>query len=133
MRYGLCILALLAACGDSIVPATTFSAAPLLHVESLSGALLIAVHTAPQPPQRGVIAARFDIQDQHGAPVPGLDLKVVPWMPEHGHGASVTPIVTELGDGSYLATDVYLAMPGLWQLRLSTSGGDSAEPSFQIP
>jgi len=46
------------------------------------------------------------------------ELYVDLWMPSHGHGSS--PIsITKNKDGSYLISDVYFIMPGLWQIRFS--------------
>ena len=50
--------------------------------------------------------------DAAGAPKDGLDLAVVPWMPAHGHGASVKPTIVAMGNGKYLALNVSFFMPG---------------------
>ena len=52
-----------------------------------------------------------------------------------GHGASVTPTVTALGDGRYQIDDVDFFMPGEWTLRTAIAGGstDNVTPDFQIP
>jgi hypothetical protein len=55
-----------------------------------------------------------------------------PWMPLHQHGSSITPTVTNNGDGTY-ALQIYFFMPGLWQIYLvaqTASVTDSAEYSF---
>jgi hypothetical protein len=55
-----------------------------------------------------------------------------PWMPLHQHGASITPTVTNNGDGTY-AVSAYFFMPGLWQIYLvaqTPSVTDSAEYAF---
>jgi hypothetical protein len=55
-----------------------------------------------------------------------------PWMPLHQHGASITPTVTNNGDGTY-AVSTYFFMPGLWQIYLvaqTPSVTDSAEYAF---
>jgi len=58
-----------------------------------------------------------------------------PWMPLHGHGSSITPTVTNNGDGTY-SISTYFFMPGLWQIYIvaQTTGPDavtdSAEYSF---
>lgn len=55
-----------------------------------------------------------------------------PWMPLHGHGASITPTVTSNGDGTY-AVSTYFSMTGLWQIYLvaqTPSLTNSAEYAF---
>lgn len=53
--------------------------------------------------------------------LPPLKFHAYLWMPEHGHGSS--PIeITEV-DGSYLLSDIWFIMPGLWELRLEVLKG----------
>jgi YtkA-like len=114
----------------------SFSGASLASMPSESGDLTVGVRTWPsQPPPRGLDAVEYTITGADGAPVDGLELHVVPWMPAMGHGASVAPTVTAAGDGIYQITDVEFFMPGEWVLRTSISGGstDSVAPDFQIP
>ena len=100
-----------------------------------SGALRIAVRFAPDPPAVGSNAVELSFTDANGASLSGLGLSVVPWMPAHGHGTSVDPIVTEMTPGTFVATPVYLFMPGSWELRMTTSGtvDDTAKAAFEIP
>jgi hypothetical protein len=69
-----------------------------------------------------------------GSPLDGMTVGVVPYMPAMGHGTSVTPTVTAEGGGKYLVTNLYLFMPGTWELETSFSGpmSDHAEPTFQL-
>ncbi len=79
------------------------------------------------------------ITDETGAPQSGLTLDTTPWMPAMGHGASVTPSVSETSPGTYVVEDVDLFMPGTWELRTTIADADSGSstdhvaPSFQIP
>jgi hypothetical protein len=131
----------LAACGapassTSSGSLTSFPSAPLQTVASSTGALSIEVRTGPeQPPPLGESAAQLTVEDATThAPVDGLDLTVVPWMPAMGHGSSVSPTVTPMGGGVYLVTSLYLYMPGTWQLRttLVGQGTDSVTPEFTV-
>jgi hypothetical protein len=131
----------LAACGapsssDSSGSLTSFPSTPLQTVTSSTGALSIEVRTGPeQPPPLGQSAAQLTVEDATTlAPVDGLDLTVVPWMPAMGHGSSVSPTVTPMGGGVYLVTNLYLYMPGTWQLRttLVGQGTDSVTPEFTV-
>jgi hypothetical protein len=116
--------------------ATSFPAAALTRVSTLGGAFDVEVRTAPdQPPSRGLVSVEYRITTPGGAPVDGLDLAVVPYMPAMGHGASTKPTVSAEGGGRYVITGVELFMPGTWELRTQIKGTleDSAAPSFEIP
>src|SRR5262245_27731366 len=103
---------------------------------SMSGLLQVNARTLDgKAPARG--ANGFDlevIQAGDDTALSGLTLTLTPWMPAMGHGTSVRPTVTEVGDGHYHADDVYLFMPGLWELRIAIDGSiqDDAAPRFQI-
>ncbi len=95
------------------------------------------MRSSPSTPVRGTDAVELVVRDGSGATVTGLAIDVVPWMPAMGHGASVTPMVTEMGGGTYVATDVALVMPGTWELRLTltnaaTGAVDHATISLSI-
>ena len=130
-------MSLCAACagsGDAPAPAA-FPAAALASLKSDSGALSIEVRTSPsQPPTRGAASVEYIVRDVDGAPVDGLSLVVVPWMPAHGHGASVRATVAAQGGGRYLITGVSLFMAGHWELRSDFSGprSDHVAPSFEV-
>lgn len=133
-------IACAAGCGGSADSAAdgglTFAAAPIQKVQSDSGALLVAVHPqAGHTPARGANALRYVITDSSGAPVEGVQVTIAPWMPDMGHGSSVTPTVTAAGGGAYDITNVYFPMPGRWDLVSKFTGpvSDAAKPSFQIP
>jgi hypothetical protein len=142
MRW-VCLLAGLVACSASSegtstsVTALSFAAEPLTTLSSTSGALRIAVRTAPaQPPSRGVQSVELVVSDGvTGAAEAGLALTVLPWMPAMGHGASLTPTVQEGPPGTYVVGNVDFFMPGTWELRTTLSGAitDYVAPSFQIP
>ena len=132
---------LLAGCGASLPQPDggmpySFPAEPLATVSGRAAKVRFAIRTAPsQPPGRGVSALELTLTDPAGAPLEGLDVTLVPWMPVMGHGTSVQPSASPSGGGHYLISDVYLPMPGSWELRLSTAGGvtDSAVLALQVP
>jgi hypothetical protein len=132
-------LVLLPACSSGGTPGgpVTFPDTPLSILTSDLGKLHLEVRTAPvQPPSRGLCTVELTVTDAAtGAPADGLSLTVVPWMPAHGHGSSVQPTVTPLGQGRYVIGDVSLFMAGYWQLRTTFSNGvdDSAQPAFDVP
>jgi hypothetical protein len=51
-----------------------------------------------------------------GQPVPGAELFVRGWMPDHGHGMLHQPRCVDNGDGSYHVSGMLLHMRGHWQL-----------------
>ncbi|MGO8970130.1 MAG: FixH family protein [Myxococcaceae bacterium] len=123
------------ACGSSASIQQGFGSTPLVTVTSASGALQLAVFTNPQPPTDGDVAVRYVITDVASSQlVDGLSLAIVPWMPAMGHGTSVVPSVSAAGGGVYNLTNVYLFMPGQWQLRTAITGGatDSAAPDLMV-
>lgn len=122
--------------GGSADGGLAFDPTPIQSVRSNSGALLVAVHAqAGHTPARGVNAFRYVITDSGGAPVENVQVTVNPWMPDMGHGSSVTPTVAADGPGAFVITDVYFPMAGRWDLISTFSGSvtDAAKHSFQIP
>ena len=99
---------------------------------SLSVKLL---ESRPGPPIKGTNAMTIEILDPGGQPVDGATVTVTPWMPDHAHGSAVKPVVTPVGGGKYDVEKVYLAMAGLWQIKVSVEppgGGALQEAVFQF-
>jgi hypothetical protein len=134
VALALCVAGCGAAPSEDAQP-PSFPAAAAETVSSSSGGLNVEVRWAPATPVRGQDAASLTFLDPNGSVVDGLVVDVVPWMPAHGHGTSVQPIVTPSGRGVVVASPVYLYMPGEWQLRMTISGtvDDSAIATVQIP
>jgi hypothetical protein len=143
---------LVAACGGQTAtptaPVLEFPGAPALTLASGSGQLTVGVWWSPVQPTVGYDAAQLAITDPTGAPVTGLTLTIVPWMPAYGHGASVEPTVSETMPGVYVATPLDFFMAGNWELKTAmaraTAGGasdagtveridDSAQPTVEVP
>jgi len=117
--------------GDGGFPTSAFQ-----MFTTAGGKLNVELRLSEQPPQAGLNEVQYLVTDATtGAPVDGLDVVIVPWMPAMGHGASVTPVLEAMGKGVYDFTDVSLFMPGEWQLRTKFSGQvtDSAAPTFTVP
>ncbi|HVZ89253.1 MAG TPA: FixH family protein [Polyangia bacterium] len=137
------------ACNSETVTPTAaslvFEGPPAETTASASGRLQIGVWWSPGQPTVGYDAAQFAISDATGAPVPGLVLTVVPWMPAHGHGASVQPTVAETAPGIYAATPLDFFMAGEWELRTAIASGadggagdaavvaDTVDPTVNVP
>jgi hypothetical protein len=93
----------------------------------------VLVTSDPAPPARGNDTWTVRIE-KNGQPQMGATIGVALFMPKHGHGSSVVPIVTPMGDG-YSIAPLYFFMPGLWRVTLTaTVGGmtDSARFFFCI-
>lgn len=126
LLHRVCWLALaVAACSGSSEGSGSFPDAPYASFADDGQSLTIELRTAPaQPPERGVVTAQLRVTDPGGTPRNGLAIDVVPWMPAHGHGSSVAPVVTDTGDGMYRIDRLQLPMPGMWQLRVAMRGTD---------
>jgi hypothetical protein len=136
-----------AGCGQPsapTAPALVFAGAPALTLASASGQLSIGIWWSPPQPTVGYDATQLAITDTTGAPVTGLTLAIIPWMPAHGHGASVVPTVSETAPGVYVATPLDFFMAGNWELmtainRPTGDAGsaeaidDSADPTLEVP
>ncbi len=140
-------LALAAACGGSSQPSdggdvvdcandprVTIYAANLTVTSTGGGMKFVLVSSDPAPPARGTDTWALRVTDASGQPLPGLSLSVLPFMPDHGHGSSVTPQVTSNGGGSYTVANIYFFMPGVWRITFtSASPTDSAVFTFCVP
>jgi len=135
MRQLIAAAALVAACGSGDAATSAgFPRDPYVVATSDSG-LRVEVRTSPtQPPPRGTCALELSISDASG-PRDGLSIAIVPWMPSHGHGASVVPSVSDAGAGKYVVSDVDLFMPGRWELRTTIAGNvtDHVVASIDVP
>jgi hypothetical protein len=45
---------------------------------------------------------------------------VLPFMPDMGHGTSITPSMTANADGTYTVQPLYLFMAGVWSVTFTT-------------
>ena len=115
--------------------APAFAGEPLLRLAGTQGAVRASLRFDPPSPARGMNAAEYTIVDGAGQPVEGLALRVLPWMPDMGHGTSITPAVTAVGGGVFVVERLSLFMAGRWQLRSHLDGPASDElwPELQIP
>jgi hypothetical protein len=82
------------------------------------------VSAVPAPPDLDGNVWTLKIVDKNGASPPLSQVVVFPYMPLMGHGSDQTPTVTSNADGTFTATDIYLFMPGYWQMTVKV-----AEPS----
>ena len=119
---------------SATLPTPVFAQTPTSTTTTATRHLHMELRMFPDPPVRGNLTAQLHVVDHEGAPVDGLELTVEPWMPTRGHGTSVAPEVTPVGDGRYEVSRLVLFMQGQWELRvlltpLSTENAASAAPS----
>ncbi len=118
---------------DTFVGCTTDSRADVyragLTKPSQDGQLQITLlGSDPAPPAFGANTWTIRVEDGAGAPVPGATIVATPFMPDHGHGSSILPAVTDAGDGTYRVS-LFLSMAGLWRIGLAVSPSDAGLPS----
>jgi hypothetical protein len=131
-RQGSCRAALVLALCCSCACSGSSSAPTDATVTSDSGALRIELRASPQ---RGTNTAELTITNVADKMArDGIGVSVVPFMPSMNHGSS-PPTVTPEGGGKYQVTQLYLYMPGYWELRTTLSGStnDRATLAVQVP
>lgn len=120
-------------CQNSTDPLVTAYAAGV-SATSADGKMVVTIMSAdPAPPAQDLDAFTVKITDGSGNPLSNLPITVTPFMPQMGHGVGTTPVVAAQSGGVYDVSDVYLFMPGIWQLTFQGGpGGDSAAINFCI-
>jgi len=99
-------------------------------------ALFELTSSEPAPPAKGSNVFVVTVRDSDGAALSG-DLTIDLYMPDHGHGTSVTPRISgDDGGNVFTIEPVYLFMPGVWRVRLGLEADgsviDQAELYFCI-
>jgi hypothetical protein len=78
------------------------------------------VDAMPTPPTRGENTWTIQLTDAMGRPVNGATIAVKPFMPDHGHGSSITPQVMPMdSNGTYQVSLLDLFMAGIWDVTLT--------------
>lgn len=94
---------------------------------------VVLMDADPAPPSKKENTWMVHVKDAAGNDVSGATLTVNPNMPEHGHGSSQTTTVTDLGDGMYELSPVYLQMAGYWAIPITvTLGAESDTAQFDF-
>jgi len=93
------------------------------------------VEATPAPPDKGDNSWLIEVRDATTTtPTSAVDLVVTPFMPDHGHGSPITPVVTPgAGDGRFQIDSLNLWMPGLWEVRIDVTDGDTATDLVVFP
>ena len=93
-----------------------------LSAKAMDGAISVKyVDANPAPPSRELNTWTVDVSDANGKPIEGATIAVKLWMPDHGHGNTVIPSVTDKGGGEYEIGDVLFYMPGIWQVTFTVT------------
>ena len=90
---------------------------------------IMLMESNPGPPIKGENTWMIHVMDMAGAGVPGATVTVTPFMPEHGHGSPIDPVLTDEGDGMYMATPISFSMPGIWENTITANDGAGNEDS----
>lgn len=81
------------------------------------------LQSQPGPPIKGANTWQIEIDETAtGLPLDGLDISVLPWMPDHNHGSLAAVVVTPETTGQYQLDPMYLSMSGLWEIRFTIVG-----------
>ena len=93
------------------------------------------LESTPAPPSKGDNTWILDVLDHDSsAPVDGATITVKPFMPDHGHGTPVRPVVAPTGEpGQFQVDQVNLWMPGYWEVGVAVDvGGVGDEAVFRV-
>ncbi len=79
----------------------------------------------PSPPAKGQNTFEVSVRDGDGEPLTGA-LGIELFMPDHGHGTTVTPVVSfDESSQRFTIAPVYLFMAGVWRVELALSASDA--------
>lgn len=106
-------------------------------IEKTGDALTVTlVKSVPAPPEKGDNEWTVQVADDGGAPMDGLGIEAVPWMPDHGHGTSIeSEMMPGEAAGEYVVDPVNLLMAGYWEITLAITdaeGNDVDEVMFKF-
>jgi hypothetical protein len=97
---------------------------PGMQREGEFGAVVSIQSAVPGPPEKGDNVWQLLIEDADGDGMDELDLLVAPFMPDHGHGSPVDPVVTpDDGPGEYVV-DLVFNMGGFWEISIGLNDAD---------
>ncbi len=104
-----------------------------LEKTGANGVTVVLVEATPAPPAKDDNSWLLRVLDGTQTPLPGLEVTVTPFMPDHGHGTPVVTEVTEQAEtGEYVADPVNLWMPGLWQTTVEITDNDAISDSVMF-
>jgi hypothetical protein len=99
-----------------------------MRFASENGLEVTLVRSVPEPL---VGAQSWDLSLRyHKEPVLGATVRISPFMPDHGHGSTTTPIVLEQGGGTYSATHIKFTMTGYWRTTIRVTTAEWTDSVF---
>jgi hypothetical protein len=120
---------------DCATDARVFNYQPGMSVKSASGNLNFQLLSSnPGPPAKGTDVWSLKVTNAAGQSQSNLNMSVLPFMPDHGHGTSIDAQITAGADGTYSVKPIYFFMPGVWRITFSTAApSDTAVFFFCVP
>jgi len=93
-------------------------------ISTRSGSLSASYRTDfIEPPLNAVHSWHLELLDRENRPIQGAAIDLSADMPEHLHGMTTRPVVSETNDpGIYLIRGMNFHMPGFWEVTLDISG-----------
>ncbi len=83
------------------------------------------------PPDRGFNTWAVEIVDASGAPMSPEEVKLKPWMPDHGHGTTPLLHYGVQEGGQYTLGPFDIHMGGYWEFTVTvTTGGAEEQVKF---
>lgn len=88
--------------------------------------------SSPQPPPfNEVFSLTVEATDPDtGSPAEGTSFALEILMPDHGHGMQVSPVISEVDAGKWLAEGAVLHMEGLWEIRVGLTDETGQEAAI---
>lgn len=83
---------------------------------------------SPAPPAPVDMVWQIKVTDASGQPV--TDATMTPpktWMPQHSHPSTAEPVVQNNDDGTFTISNLYLYMPGVWQVTVNATSGTTTD------
>lgn len=93
------------------------------------------VSSTPAPPAEGDNTWTVQLTDTSDTPLAdGAVTEVKPWMPDHGHGTTVEPTMSDMdGESMVDVNDIDFRMPGVWTLTFTVeTGGQIDTATFNV-
>ncbi len=81
----------------------------------------------PKSPKVGKNRAHLIIHNYESEDVPGLKIKITPYLPARELTSPDVPTVKDAGRGLYIIDNIYFPEPGNWQLRLKIYGEEMVD------
>ena len=68
-----------------------------------------------------------------GAPMTNEQMSVTPFMPDHGHGTAIIPVVTaQPTAGQYQIAKIDTWMPGLWEITIAATTAPADQTVYRF-